>query len=133
MQNDSAVWRLAQQRIIAASADIEAQLTILSGTRPVVIVLMMARNEAAAALADLAMFDLADITNVAQIRKLQNVVTRYDDLIVWFRKIVSDGFDYDAEMNANDREEMLDLLRRTPETEEQEIIELGLANPTEER
>lgn len=117
------ILRLAQQRIVAASADIEAQLSILDGCRPVLIVLLHARAQAAEALAELAILP-AD-ASIELIRRLQHEMRRYDDIVGWFRKIVSDGFDYSQKITAEDREEMIDLLTRTPEGQ-REAMELGL-------
>lgn len=120
--SDDPILRLAQQRMVAASADIEAQLSIQSGTRPVLMVLLRARNEAAAALARLA---CGQNLEMEKLREIQNEVWRYDSLVEWFRKIVSDGYEYDQQITAEDQEEMVDLLTRTPEGE-QEAIEMGL-------
>lgn len=131
MLYDSPTGRLAMQRIVAASADIEAQLSVLSGTRPVLIMLVMARQEAAVALEQLACLEHADEASLPEIRRLLMEVRRFEDLMRWLRKIVSDGFDYDQEITADDREELLDMLARTPEGQE-EAIEIGLAERMEE-
>src|SRR5262245_58367265 len=53
----SALFRLAKQRTIADSADIEVQLSNVQGGRPVVTLLCKARDEAVAALTALATVD----------------------------------------------------------------------------
>lgn len=120
--SDDPIARIAKQRFISASAEIEAQLTVIQGARPVLVVLLFARDEAAAALAELA---LADGANLRHIRDLQNTVRRYDDIVRWFARIVSLGIEYDKEITSDDRDEMLEILARTPEGQ-QEAVDLGL-------
>lgn len=124
------VTRLAMLRMISASADIEAQLMNNQGTRPIVIMLSRARTEAAVALAQLATVARADAANIDVIRSLQDTVTRYDDLVRWLREIVASGFDCDQEITHEEREEMIEMLTRTPEGQE-EAQELGLIERTD--
>lgn len=118
------VRRMAMLRAISASADIEAQLNKQAENRPVLILLMRAREAAAEALEALATLPVDEATP-AEIRSLQNEVRRYDDIVKWLREIVHDGFDYDREISDEDREEMIDLLMRTPEGQ-REAEDLGL-------
>jgi hypothetical protein len=113
---------LAMQRIVAQSADIEAQLSVLHGCRPVLTVLIMARDRAAAALGSLATVDPED---PKQIRFLQNEVGRFADLVEFFGVIVQSGFDFDQEISSAEREEMIDMLSRSTEGQE-ELEDLGL-------
>jgi hypothetical protein len=113
---------LAMQRIIAQSADIEAQLSVTQGCRPVLTTLIMAREKAADALAELAS---VDPDNPKTIRRLQNQVVIFTDLVAFFGKIVADGFDFDQEITQAEREEMIDMLSRSVEGQE-ELDHLGL-------
>ena len=123
--SDDPIVRLAKLRLISDSADIEAQLNNTQGCRPILSVLVKARNEAAGALAGLAFIDAGKPEDV---RDLQNIVIRYDDLIKWFKSIIDDGLEYDREITAEDREEMIDLLSQTLEGQ-REAEELGLVSP----
>lgn len=113
---------LAMQRIVAQSAEIEVQLAVKRGCRPVVTALLMARDKAAAALGDLATVDPEDAKAV---RELQNQITIFTDLVSFFAKILSDGFDLDQDITNQDREMMIDMLSRSVEGQE-ELDELGL-------
>jgi hypothetical protein len=108
--SDDPIIRLARNsalRAIQDSADIEAQLSIQSGTRPILSVLIKAREKAAVALTALA---FCDENNPDSIRKLQNEVRRYDDLVMFFRDIVTAGFEEDDAIQESDRDEMAELL-----------------------
>ena len=113
---------LAMQRIIAQSADIEAQLSLRQGCRPVVTVLFMARDRAAAAIGELSTVDPED---PKQIRYLQNQIAIFTDMVDFFGKIIADGYDFDQEITQSEREEMIDMLSRSVEGQE-ELDQLGL-------
>lgn len=123
--SEDPIVRLARLRAIADSADIEAQLAVIQGCRPVLSILVKARNNAAQALAALA---FVDPRKTNDIRDLQNAVRRFDDLVVWFGELVRDGFEADDEITAEDREEMIDLLAQSPEGVK-EAEQLGLIDP----
>jgi hypothetical protein len=111
------------QRIVAASADIEAQLSVMDGTRPILVMLLLAKREAAGALAQLALCE--HDTKIETIRSLQMEVQRFDDLIRWLSAIVEDGMRYDDEITQEERDELADMLIQSPEGE-REAMELGL-------
>jgi hypothetical protein len=123
MDAEGPILRLAKQRIIAASADIEAQLSVTAGCRPVLFMLLKARDEAAEALAELA--TLPPGAPASELLRLQNDVCRYDDIVRWMRQLVARGFELDREISEAEREELADLLIGTPDGEE-EAMELGL-------
>lgn len=129
MRTEGPVLRLAQRRVIAASADIEAQLSVREGCRPVLIMLVTARQEAAEAMAELATIDLT--APISEIRRLQNEVRRFDDLMTWLRALVARGFEYDHEISEQERDELAAALSATPEGEA-EAIELGLIERDED-
>lgn len=118
--SEDPVFRLAIQRIIADSADIEAQLAIRSGTRPVVTVLAKARSEAADALACLVD---ADPEKPEEIRRLQNEVRRFGDLVRWFKTICEQGDMAEQIITQQEREELLEILSRDLEGQEEAISE----------
>jgi hypothetical protein len=113
---------LAMQRIVAQSAEIEVQLSVKKGCRPVITALLMARDKAADALGELANVDPED---AKAIRGLQNEITIFTDLVSYFAKILSDGFDLDQEITNQDRDMMIDMLSRSVEGQE-ELDHLGL-------
>jgi hypothetical protein len=113
---------LAMQRIVAQSAEIEVQLAVKKGCRPVVTALLMARDKAAAALGELANVDAED---AKAIRYLQNQITIFTDLVAFFSKILEEGFDLDQEITNQDRDMMIDMLSRSVEGQE-ELDQLGL-------
>jgi hypothetical protein len=119
---DDPLIRLAKLRAISDSADIEAQLSNIQGCRPVLSILVKARNEAAESLFRL--FE-ADPDDGKAIRALQNHVARYYDLLRWLKEIVDKGIEDDQEITGQDREEMIELLSQTEEGR-QEAYELGL-------
>lgn len=114
------VFRLAIQRVVADSADVEAQLSIRSGTRPVLTVLSMARSQAADALACLAD---ADAENPKEIRKLQNEIKRFADLCLWFRRIVEEGHEAEQHITQQEREELIEVLTRDLEGQEEAVAD----------
>lgn len=124
MSNDPIV-RLAKLRIIKASADLEVQLSDIHGSGPSIEILRRLRDRAAESLAALAFHDLAK--DRAGAVTLQNEVKRYDEWVAWLQEIISEGIAYDKEMDADEREEMLDLLTASPEGERQ-AAELGLVD-----
>jgi hypothetical protein len=118
--SEDPIFRLAVQRIIADSADIEAQLSLGRGTRPILTVLTKARLEAADALACLVDVD-AEIPT--EIRRLQNEVRRFGDLVGWFKTIIEQGHLADQVITQQEREELLEILSRDLEGQEEAVSE----------
>lgn len=114
--------KIAFARAQAAAADIEAQIAIEKGQRPVLVMVQMAKHEAADALAALAVVNPED---PKEIRNLQNQVARFTDLCRWLRDVVTAGREAEHELTEEDREEMIDLLGQTPEGQ-RELINLGI-------
>lgn len=104
------VTLVAKQRIVRLSADIEVQL--LNKSSVLVQVLMKARDEAADATVALVnvRYDQSD-----EIRNLQNTILRFDSLVRWLKDIVAKGFEYDREINDDEREELADMLAFVPD------------------
>lgn len=99
--------RLADQRSIALSADLEIQLDKQAGLRPMVAILKKARDQAALAMNSLV---YADPSNTDLIRGYQNEVRRYDDLVAWCQEIVNEGIEADRRLDEADRIEFSNLL-----------------------
>jgi hypothetical protein len=99
--------RLADQRAIALSADLEIQLDRKAGLAPMVAILKKARDQAALAMNSLV---YADPTDVVLIRGYQNEVRRYDDLVAWCQEIVVEGIEADRRIEESDRIEFSNLL-----------------------
>src|SRR6476620_5381105 len=104
-EKQTAAERLADQRAIGLSAELEVQLDRRAGTRPVVVMLAKAR-----ALAFIAMNTLvyADPADVEKVRGLQNEIRRYDDLVAWCQEIFVEGLEADAHISEQERQEFAD-------------------------
>lgn len=96
---------VVMQHLVRVSATIEVQL--LNKASPLVVALQMARDEAAEAAIKLLSVSPED---VSEIRKLQNQVARFVDLVRWLQAINSKGFEADREMQRDETEEYADLL-----------------------
>jgi hypothetical protein len=116
------VARLALARAASDAAEIEAQLFITDGARPIALLLRKAKAEAADAMASLLAVDPAE-TN--KIRELQFEVRRYADLYRWISDVIHEGHEAGELLGEDDREEMIEILRDTPEGR-QHLINLGL-------
>lgn len=103
----TAAERLADQRAIALSADIQIQLDRNAGLRPMVAILAKAREQAALAMNSLV---YADASNPESIRGYQNEVRRYDDLVAWCQEIFNEGIEADRRIDEADRIEFSNLI-----------------------
>lgn len=126
--NDPLV-RLASRAMLRAASDrvdIEMQLAGNVAFRPIATMLVMARDEAAEAMAALV---LADAESPKEIRELQNKVLRFDDLVAWTNRIIAAG--KDAEHLSN--EEVEDVKQYLVDTgQDEEARQLGLTDEKEE-
>jgi hypothetical protein len=114
------VLRLAQIKVIKASAEIEAELSMRRNF--LIPMLDRFRDKAAESLAALA---FVDAENPKAIRLLQNEVKKYDELMDDLRSIVVEGIVAEQEITDEEREEYLDLLVETSEGQ-QEAVREGL-------
>lgn len=121
MSHDPIV-RLANLRVIKASRQLELELANVKGSGPTLEILKRLKDRAAESLAALAFVDPND---AEEIRTLQNEVKRYDEWITWMQEIVSEGITTEKQMDAAEREELLDMMLATPEGQ-REAQELGL-------
>lgn len=118
------IERIAKLRIVKLSAELEVQMSSLPGGGPCIEILRRLRDRAAESLAALAVCDTDD---PKIIRALQNEVKRYDEWVAWMREIIAEGIQYDAEISAEERNELLDLLARSTDGL-REAVELGLVD-----
>src|SRR5712691_5884014 len=107
------VGRLALDRAVLISADIEEQLTARKehGMRPLIAVLHKARVEAADAMAQLVDVDARRTDEVA---RLQNRIWRFADLVRWLKEIVSECL-YDRYEVSDAERDDLEALVAPPE------------------
>lgn len=119
--------RLAMARAAAAAVDIEAQLAVTEGCRPIVLMLQRAKVDAAVALANLTE---ASPEDPHLIRKLQNEISRYSDIYRWLADVISAGREAEQQISDEDRDEMIETLGQTPEGLE-ELTQLGMINGEE--
>jgi hypothetical protein len=123
------VSHLALSRAALISADIEEQLTAREhhGMRPLVAVLAKAKAEAAQALA--ALVDV-DCECAADVRRLQNEVRRFADLVRWLREIVAQGLDDRFAVADAERDDLEELIAPPDESasleQRAELERLGL-------
>lgn len=125
MDNDP-ILRMARERAllrhVADYIDLDLQLSKSTQTRPIATMLAKARDEAALAMVALV---IVDPSKVEEVRKLQNEVRRFDDLVRWTRKIIVDGRDAESEIESRSEsiEDVIDYLR---ENEPEEAERLGM-------
>lgn len=103
----TAAERLADQRSIELSADLQIQLDRRAGLRPMVAILKRARDQAAIAMNSMV---YADAANIELIRAFQMEVRRYDDLVAWCSELVTEGIEADMRITEDDRTEFSQLL-----------------------
>ncbi len=96
-------------RTVDLAAQIHGDL-LAKGGGPVAHILKRARGEAAEALAALI---VVDPTQVEEIRKLQNEVNRYRDLVRFLSDAVSAGLEAETMLSKEDREDLLETLGLT--------------------
>lgn len=116
---------VVMQHLVRVSATIEVQL--LNKASPLVVALQMARDEAAEAAIQLLSVNPED---AKEIRKLQNLVVRFTDLVRWLQAANAKGFEADREMQRGEQDEYADLLDFRPDgnggLDFQEADEAGL-------
>jgi hypothetical protein len=117
---------------VTLSRDIKEQMTARAaeGFRPLVVMLHMARLEAAHAV--VALCDV-DPTRAEEIRALQNQVARFRDLIRFTRNIVAAGIDAEHRVGDDDRAELEKLIAPPDDTvdveRQAELMRLGIHQP----
>lgn len=94
--NQSEVYKQGLHRAFKLSVDIEAQLTVRTKSEPLLVVVATAKEAAVDALAALVS---ANPEDAVTIRKLQNEVRRYDDIVLWLHQMFLDGHDAERELS----------------------------------
>jgi hypothetical protein len=117
--NRDAIERLALERAVTISAELEVQLDRNAKMRPMVAVLSLAKEQAAIAMRGLV---FEDPTHADKIREFQNEVRRYDDLVVWLHKLIVDGKEADRRIDELDRQEFDDLLNSPEVADERRAL-----------
>jgi hypothetical protein len=116
---------LAQQRIITMSAALEAQLSAKDGHGISVEVLRRLRDRAAETMAALVTVNVWSTTGREDVAVLQNEIKKYDEWVGWLKDILDEGVAFDRDMSAEEREELLDILRASDDGT-REAIALGM-------
>lgn len=104
MNKETATFRLALAREVRLSIQAQAEITSIAKSEPLLAVLAMAKEDAAAALEALAM---VDPETPSEIRALQNRVARFEDLCTFVRNILLRGPEAEEELRDIDRAELL--------------------------
>ncbi len=131
MANTDPIARIAKQRIISLSAELEVQLGDRKGGAVAIEMLRRLHDRATESLKLLAFVDLHTPKGRVEAVTLQNEVKRYDEWVAWMTEIVQEGQAYDKEFSQEDRDELLDFLVQTPEGQ-QEAAQLGLVVPAQD-
>jgi hypothetical protein len=99
--------RLAYQRAVSVSIELEAQLDKGPMFTPLKAILGKAKQQATAAMVALVM---ADATLPSLITGLQNEVRRYDDLVTWLAEIIEEGRAAEQYFKEQDADEFAEIL-----------------------
>lgn len=116
--DQSALYKLALRRDVELSAKVEVELTSRLRSEPLLVVLNAAKESAAEALAALVWVDAAD---QAEVRRLQNEVRRFDDLVKWLYELLIAGPEAERQLNDLQMQEARGLV-----IDEETAAQLGL-------
>lgn len=115
---------IAADRAVRISAEIEVQLMGGHGCTPILAMLVRARDEATQAMV---MLVRGNANDPGEIRALQNIVVRFDDLVRWLQDLVRDGFEAEREISNEEREDLADMLAHNPGLlDDQEALEADI-------
>lgn len=117
--NADAIERLALNRAVAFSAELEVQLDKNARLQPMAAILALAREQAALAMRGLV---FEDPTNIEKVRAFQNEVRRYDDLVAWTHKLIVDGKEADRRLDQMERDELDDIFNNPEVADERRAI-----------
>jgi hypothetical protein len=117
--NRDAIERLALNRAVEISAELEVQLDKNAKLQPMVVILAIAREQAAIAMRGLVMVDPND---TKQVREFQNEVRRYDDLVDWTQKLIVAGKEADRRLDQMERDELDDIFNNPEVADERRAI-----------
>jgi metal-sulfur cluster biosynthetic enzyme len=116
--DQTAIYKLGLRRDVELSAKVEVELTSTLRSEPLLVVLNAAKESAAEAIAALVYVDAADH---AEIRRLQNEVRRFDDLVKWLHELLIAGPEAERQLNDLQMQEARGLV-----IDEQTAQQLGL-------
>ena len=117
--NRDAIERLALNRAVLISAELEVQLDQNAKMRPMIAVLDLAREQAVLAMRGLV---FEEPTNIEKMRSLQFEVRRYDDLVAWLQKLIVDGKEADRRIDELDRIEFDEILNSPEVADERRAL-----------
>jgi hypothetical protein len=121
------IIRIAHQRIVKLSADLEVQIAAKDGSAVALEMLRRLRDRAAESLAAMLLINFDDPSELVKAKTMQNEVKRYDEWLGFMRDIVNEGRAYDKQMSDADRQELVDYLCQSAEGQ-QEAVALGLVD-----
>lgn len=101
------ILRLGDEQLRLLAADLQVQLERGTGTRPVLYMLAQARAKAAKAIV---MFMDADAKDEPLIRRLQQEITIYNDMVTSAQALLSAGREANQRVNEKDRAELEDVI-----------------------
>lgn len=117
--NADAIERLALNRAVALSAELEVQLDKNARLQPMAAILALAREQAALAMRGLV---FEDPTNIEKVRAFQHEVRRYDDLVEWTHKLIVDGKEADRRLDQMERDELDDIFNNPEVADERRAL-----------
>lgn len=103
-----AIERLADERLLELSTDIQVQLEKGTALRPVAYMLAEARKKAAKAIL---LFIDVDPHDWKLILRLQNEIKVYDDMVTAARSVIAHGEDAKHRITEKDRAELESIVR----------------------
>lgn len=117
-----AMERLAYQRAVDVSIELEVQLDKSKTFTPIKAILGKAKRQAQAAMIGLVM---VDPVKVREVTAFQNEVRRYDDLVTWLAEVIEEGRAAEIYFDERDAEELAEIL--TTDEGREEARGLGIA------
>lgn len=101
------ILRLGDVQLRLLAADLQVQLERNTGTRPVLFMLSQAREKAAKAIV---MFMDADPEDSPLIRRLQQEITIYNDMVTSAQSLLSAGREANQRIKEKDRAELEEVI-----------------------
>ena len=121
------IVHLARKRVVKACYDLEVQIASVKGGGPCVEIVRRLEDRAAESMAAITMLNIYDPIDQLKYVTLQNEIKRYDEWVCAMRDIIMEGKIYDREFDEQDREEMLDVLLKSPGGHQQ-AVDMGLVD-----
>ncbi len=116
--------QLAERQIILASVEIEAEIRSREGGGPTLQIWRVLRENAINSLTQLVNLNVHDHNDRVLLVTHQNEVKRYIEFAFGIAKIFHDGKALEKELTAQDRRDLIDLIREMPE-DERAMIDVG--------